>query len=768
MIKRPLCLAAVLFLGIQIIFTGGTRKAEAESSSLLEKSIRDGESVFAEGTVVRREERPTYQMLYLTDVQVRHEEQLIYESKILVYFKQYETQKSNVKHSETISIGNKVQFAGELSFFEPASNHGNFDRRFYYRKQGINACIWSEGAEVTDPSVRIVEEKLTRLKGRWKSLLIKALGKEYGNTLSAILLGDKSELEEGAKELYQASGIGHIMAISGLHMSFLGSGLYHLLRRTGLSFLPAGGIGILALILYTMMIGGGVSSQRALVMFIVRVGADMCGRDYDLPTSLAIAAAVIVFRQPLYLWDAGFLLSFGALTGLAVVTPVLEECNLMPRMLRASVAVQLVLLPILLYFYFEIPVYSMLLNLLVIPLMSVLLGAGLIGSVVSVFWTGGGMFVLQICRLILWGYEKSAQLTLGVPFGRVVTGQPKKWMCIVYYVILFGGCVILMWYREKNRYRDKKRSNAKALWKNGAVVLYVVLFCLSCKWNYRGNGKLIVTAVDVGQGDCLYIRTPSGRHYLIDGGSTSEAKVGKYRIEPFLKSQGVGKLDYVFVSHGDADHINGIEELLADQKTGIQIDTLVLPPKQVLEEHLLKLATLAETGGTRAAAMECGGQITDGEMSLSCLAPSQEYAGEIGNASSMVLELDYKAFEMLFTGDLEDEGEQQLLESGQLQDTDVLKAGHHGSGNSTTEAFLEITDPEITLISAGKENRYGHPHKETLERLKAVESRVYSTQESGAVTVVTDGETVYVEEYIQDLECANKAASFYTRKYFAK
>ena len=216
MIKRPLCLAAVLFLGIQIIFKGGTRKAEAESSSLLEKSIRDGESVFAEGTVVRREERPTYQMLYLTDVQVRHEEQLIYESKILVYFKQYETQKSNVKHSETISIGNKVQFAGELSFFEPASNHGNFDRRFYYRKQGINACIWSEGAEVTDPSVRIVAEKLTRLKGRWKSLLIKVLGKEYGNTLSAILLGDKSELEEGAKELYQASGIGHIMAISGV------------------------------------------------------------------------------------------------------------------------------------------------------------------------------------------------------------------------------------------------------------------------------------------------------------------------------------------------------------------------------------------------------------------------------------------------------------------------------------------------------------------------------------------------------------------------
>ena len=145
-----------------------------------------------------------------------------------------------------------------------------------------------------------------KLRRNWKRLLVSQMGARHGNSMSAILLGEKSELDAQMKALYQKSGIGHILAISGLHMSFIGIGLYRILRKIGIPFLPAGLIGITFLLLYTCMIGSGVSSQRALVMFAVRVGADMSGRDYDLPTSLAFAAAVIVFCQPLYLFDAGF------------------------------------------------------------------------------------------------------------------------------------------------------------------------------------------------------------------------------------------------------------------------------------------------------------------------------------------------------------------------------------------------------------------------------------------------------------------------------
>lgn len=740
MTKRPLCLTAVFIVVIQLFLTGVLQMTEELKHSPAEQTLTDGDTVTLSGTVYRREEGPKYQTFYLSDVQIWQEKQFMNESKILVHIEQQTNQ-----NTDKIAIGNQIEVKGEISFFEPASNPGNFDRKFYYQKQGLHASIWSESVKVTDDSVSYISESLTRFRMGWRRLLIKSLGEYYGNSMSAILLGDKSELDEEVKDLYQKSGIGHILAISGLHMSFMGVGLYQLLRKTGLSFLTAGAVGMVFLILYTIMIGSGVSAQRALIMFIVRVGADMAGRDYDLPTSLALAAAVITLRNPLYLFDAGFLLSFGALTGIAVVNPVLERLGAVPKMLCASVSVNLVLLPLILYYYFEMPLYSLILNLLVIPLMSAVLGVGVFGSMTAVLWSGGGEMLLQICRLILWGYEKAAHLTLELPFGRVVLGQPEKWWCALYYAVLFTVCAAVVKYLDKNKLCEKKKGL-----KGTAVILYGVIFCLGCALSHGKNGELQVTAIDVGQGDGFYIRTPGGKHFLIDGGSTSESKVGQYRIEPFLKSQGVGRLDYVFVSHGDGDHINGISELLADQEMGIQIGTVVFPAEKVLDDSLIELAELAEMKGTKIAIMRSGETITDGEMVLKCLFPSESYEGETGNPASMVLELDYKEFEMLFTGDLEGEGERQLLDSEVLQDCDVLKAGHHGSKNSTSEEFLETVFPEITIISAGKNNRYGHPHKETMERLEAAGGEVYCTKDCGAVTIITDGEKLEIESYLQN------------------
>ena len=224
-------------------------------------------------------------------------------------------------------------------------------------------------------------------------------------------------------------------------MSFLGTGFYKLLRKSGLSFLQAGLAGILFLLLYTLMIGWGVSSLRALVMFLVRIGADMSGRTYDLPTSLAAAAAVVVLWQPLYLLDAGFLLSFGAILGIVLVYPVLDGFHAAPRLLCAGLSIHLMLLPVMLYYYFEFPLYSLLLNLLVVPLMSVVLGAGLAGSALSMLWAGGGMGILQVCKGILWVYERACGMSMELPAARIVVGRPGKMWITAYYIVLLGGCM---------------------------------------------------------------------------------------------------------------------------------------------------------------------------------------------------------------------------------------------------------------------------------------------------------------------------------------
>lgn len=787
MIKRPLCLAAVLFLGIQAILTAGVQIADDLKPSPLELHADEGDTLTLQGTVSRREEKPKYQVYYLTDNQVCLDDQVIEESKILVYIEQSKIQteynefqvnqsgsqtgqselqlKAGRSQDEWFAVGNRIQITGTVRFFQEATNPGNFDQKFYYQKQGIHASVWAEQTKLVDPAVSYVREKLTRLRSRWKALLVSALGDYYGNSMSAILLGDKSELDADLKELYQKSGIGHILAISGLHMSFIGIGVYQILRRTGLGFVPAGGIGILFLTCYALMIGFGVSSLRALVMFVVRIGADMSGRDYDLPTSLSLAAAVIVLRQPLYLLDAGFLLSFGALLGIAFINPLLENLHIVPKILCAGISIHLTLLPVLLYYYFELPIYSLLLNLLVIPLMSVVLGVGILGSVLLVVSENAGTALLQICKVILWIYEQAGELTMKLPAARLVLGQSGKIQTVVYYVILFGGGVIVSMYlqmREKekecaNTGSGKKKESEKNRKGKGlcrivlrtGMICLPVLFCLVCWSGHGKSGELKVVVLDVGQGDGLYVRTPSGGHYLIDGGSTDVSGVGEYRIEPFLKSQGVGTLGYVFVSHGDEDHMNGIQELLENQDLGVRVDTLVLPPEHVLDDALKELAALAIESGTKVVTIQAGQQISDAGMTLTCLAPSEEYSGELGNASSMVLALQYKEFDMLFTGDVEGEGEKELTANEELKSYDVLKVAHHGSRNSTTEQFLEQTKPGIALISAGRENRYGHPHEETIQRLEACGSEIFSTQDCGAILLATDGKKITVQRYLR-------------------
>lgn len=755
--KRPLCLAAVLFIVIQAVLVCGLRIAKDLKPSRLELAGEEGECVSLAGTVARREEKPKYQVYYLTDNQIRLEDQIIEESKILVYIKRDESINIQNQH---IAVGNTIYLTGEVSFFQEATNPGNFDMKFYYQKQGLHASVWADTVKVLNPKIWRIREWLAGFRSQWKEVLTECLGSYYGNIMSGILLGDKSELDSETKALYQKSGIGHILAISGLHMSFLGIGFYRLLRKAGVPFLPAGSIGILFLLLYTMMVGCGVSSLRALIMFIVRMGAEITGRTYDMPTSLSLAAAVIVLWQPLYLLDAGFLLSFGAILGILAVSPLLEHFQAVPGALCASLGIHLTLLPVMLYYYFEIPVYSMLLNLLVVPLMSVVLGTGVLGSGLAVFWGSAGAAVLQVCKGILWGYEKMCIVTMHLPFGRIVPGQPKKGWMALYYILLLAGCIVGFKMMKADLREESQRNNRKKqdvhnrrkrkerMAARAAVACLAVFFCIICGAGAGTAGELRVTMLDVGQGDCLYVRTPSGLHCLIDGGSTDVSRVGTYRIEPFLKSQGVGRLDYVFISHSDADHINGIQEMLENQLLGISIDTLVLPSENVWDDALKGLAGTALKFGTRAAVIQEGQQVKDGGMSLTCLAPAQDYSGEIGNASSMVLSLEYGEFDMLFTGDVEGGGEEALTESGLLKDCDVLKAAHHGSKNSSIEQFLEITRPEISLISAGRGNRYGHPHAETLERLEASGSRVYSTQICGAVTLWSDGKTIRIEKFI--------------------
>ena len=391
--KRPLCAICVLFIVIQslrVLFSG----VEDMKATALESLAAEGVRVRVDGTVHRIERKEKVTAFYLKENAVSAAGREITESDILVYFP---IEENNIE----IKTGNVLRVTGEAQAFDPARNPGNFDQRGYYRRQGIHVLVWAEQIEVLSGETRWLRHQLARLREEWDRLLVRHLGGYYGGTMSAILLGEKNGLDPEMKTMYQKCGISHLLAISGLHMTFLGMGIYKMMRRLGCGFAPSGMAGVVLLILYSLMIGAGVSSLRALIMFLVRIGAEVTGRDYDLLTSLSLSAAVLCGWRPLYLTDAGFLLSYGAILGIALFEPVFSDLfgrgkaegkvrRWILSGLCTSLAVNLMLLGPLLYFYYEIPPYSVLLNIVVIPLMPAAMGAGLAGSALALVWDAGG------------------------------------------------------------------------------------------------------------------------------------------------------------------------------------------------------------------------------------------------------------------------------------------------------------------------------------------------------------------------------------------
>ena len=725
MIKtRPLCFVCLCFLIIQIIImivNGGKSMMEIPASSVFFDERE--KSVFIRGQVYKKTNTSQIQILYLKNNST-------HDSNIMVYDKNF----------IEVAIGQTISLQGTTRCFAEARNPGNFDQRLYYAKQKIYGKVWCDKLVSISGEENWLMEKLYRIKIQWRENIYESMGEENGAILVAMLLAEKGDMDSEVKELYQKNGIGHILAISGLHISFIGLGVYKGIRKIGLGYIVSGLTASLILTLYVLMIGFSVSVIRAFVMLLFRVGADMTGQVYDMVTAQMIAAAITVGIQPLYLIDAGFLLSYGAILGLLFVLPALEKLVVCRQKMfsgfYASLAVNLVLFPILLWFYYEFPTYSTLLNVVVIPLMSVVLGVGMLGSLIGFVLWPVGKLCLYICSWILRFFEVLSRVGSKMPLSRIVYGQPTWWKIMVYYIVLFILVVFV--------FRCEKK-----LWLKRLRILCCIVVCsIIVMMTYRPENTLSITMLDVGQGDSIFIRGPKGKTYLIDGGSSDVEQLGKYRMEPFLKSQGVCELDYIFVTHGDTDHYSGIKEMLDRQDVGVRIRTLVLPSNWKQEHALVQLAEVAQQRGVTTVEIKAGEILEEGALQLVCIQPSVTDSMLNGNAGSMVLSVDFQGFSMLCAGDCELEGERALTTRIAGRNYDVLKVAHHGSKNSSSAPFLNTVQPKIAIISASANNSYGHPHQETIERLRDIGCRVFETAKNGAITIQTDGNSLTIDCFL--------------------
>lgn len=665
-------------------------------------------------------------------------------------------------------IGSLVILKGTLKNFQQPTNPGQFNAPFYYQILRISFRLDRAEIQVKSDKYYKISEGLYQLRRKAGSKMDALLPEQEASVMKTMLLGEKGILDEEIKGLYQRNGIAHILAISGLHISMIGMGFYQLLRKAGLKIKTSAILASIVIILYGMMTGFAVSAIRAIVMFLLQMLAQILGRTYDRITALAVAAVLVLVEQPLYLFHSGFQFSFLCVLGISLILPVLGNVR-KGRKLLEGIAMMAVTLPVYLGVFYQIPVYSMFLNFIVLPMMSILMGAGIVMVLASFMWTGLGIPAAWLITGILMVYEKLALFTEHLPNHYWTPGCPAKWQLAVYVAVLIVVAALGRTRRKTVLYQKDciHRRGKCEKWIStygipvGICWGLILLGAVILAWHFRP--ELQVTVLDVGQGDCIFLQTEDGTSYLTDGGSSSISKVGKYRMIPFLKYQGASQIKAVFVSHADSDHCNGIAELLEQAELeGIMVDNLVLPDlaDECRSSGYEELVDLAGQNEVTVQFLHEGQQFQDGELLFQCLHPSKGYRAEDLNETSMVLLVTYKEFSMLLTGDVQGAGEEHLTQELKAwkgpgvtdhaeTELTILKVAHHGSKNSTSEEFLEAANPKLAIISCGEGNRYGHPHEETLERLEKADIPRFCTKDYGAITVTVAGESrVKVRGYV--------------------
>ena len=657
-------------------------------------------------------------------------------------------------------IGDAVTLYGTKKEYKKSTNLGEFNEYNYYRLvkgycYKLNVITIKEETDVTDSGKNAFDNMKYKVQNALYELREKLLlqtekvymGSDSG-LVKAMVLGDKSATDDDLQELYKDSGIIHLLVISGTHISLLSMCVFGLLKRK-MRVLLAGAISMGITFGYVLLTGISVSSSRAVIMIFLFLLAKVLIRTYDTKSALGLAGLIIMGINPLSIISSGFTLSFLAIVAIAYpyeycMKIVAEDRNKRKKLgesffgkrlgkyvvfywdsikksLILSSVINVITLPVILYCYFKYSVYSMVVNVIVAPFMPYIIVISIFSLLVSFVWLPMGKFLAGSVHYILLFYEKVCEFASKLPFSEIRTGKPHPWQIIVYYL------VVILFFVFLKKLVDLVRPVYK---KSGVILLYVTtLVFVGCRLLERQEThKDYVQMLDVGQGDAFYLNNSDGLRVLIDGGSTSNMNVGERIIEQYLKAINVWELDYVFISHYDSDHVNGIIQMIEGGEIGIE--NIVVPYDMTGEEIINTL----EKSGTRIHSSKEGMVIDEGTLKMLCLNPSAEVEYKDSNSLSACYYIDNGGTTYLFTGDVCGAGEEVLINNllrYNIDEVDYLKVAHHGSRYSTVDGFLEVIKPKVALISCGKDNSYGHPHKEVVDKLERKGCKIVITAKDG-------------------------------------
>ena len=671
-------------------------------------------TVIVQGKIYKIENTAFGKNIYLKGVEVENGEKSVSVKRIFV----------NTEKIPNVKIGNIIKVRGKLRQFEEAANKGNFDSKKYYLSLGFYGKIEAGTIEVINSDYSGIRQGLYEMRMEIIERLEKLCSDNKGifsiinnknGIISAIILRDKTDLDSDIKELYSVSGIAHILAISGLHISFIGMAIYRLLRRR-FRFIFSAAVSIPVVLSFGIMSGFGISTIRAIIMFILKIIGEVLGRKYDAITAISLAGLVLLVQNPFVVCNSGFQMSFGAIIAIVLILPIVEEIlntdNKIIKVLSANFTISLVMNPILAWNYYELPTFSFLLNIVVVPLMSVVIVSSIVGIFCSCIMFGFGKAVIFPGCGILELYTFLCNIINKSSVASIVVGQPKVTIIIVYYaillVVLFGLKNIRTKYTRAEKERNiikketglvlEKKAKKERSIKGQNVKLRLACIAgfllLNCLIYYIPNPGFYITFINVGQGDGILIHGDNGTKVMVDGGSTSEKQVAKNCIVPYLKAEGIGTIDYSIITHTDKDHISGILEILENNNSNrIRIKNLVMPDINMKDDTYNELIEKAKLKKINVLYIKKGDTLSLGKTKIKCIYPETTTTASDKNDYCTVLSVKNKTSKILLTGDISKEIEEKIKDDIEENYT-VLKVAHHGSNYSSSDKFLKKVNPK--------------------------------------------------------------------------
>ena len=653
-----------------------------------------------------------------------------------------------------IRTGDRLAFESRLRPIRGFRNPGGFDYRRYMAYKQITATAWTRAQQLN-----VVSSPGTSAPGmhRVRQHLRRFIESELeGDTLAvmkALTIGDRNAISHALRNVFNRLGIGHLLAISGLHVGIIAIVLMGAFKWIchRFSFFLASGQGHMTavvatipfIIAYGVMAGMAPSTQRAVIMVSMGLGAFVVKREGDTLNLVALAGLLILVYHPPMLFAVGFQMSFAA-----VLTIVLGLRHAWPRVSSATTAGHrspahrlLVFmavtayatagtLPLMMYYFQQFSLIGLAANLIAVPLIGFLaLPLGLLSFGLLPISASAASICMQLAGVLLEAAIAAGHWAANFKLAALRSFQPTGLEIGAYYALLAAFIAV--------------RTYPRAKW---ILATALILLAVDAGWWYQyrfGHRDLRLTVLDVGQGSAALLEFPGGETMLVDAGGYADNRVfdmGRSVIAPFLRRQKILNIDYLVLSHPSSDHMNGLFHVVEHFHPRV----LIWNHDRVESESAQRFVRMIAGRPLQVPPFE-GQQrrLNIGGVVVRILNPPSDFSHRRDrerwrnlNNNSIVLQVVFEGCTILMPGDIERAAEFELRQAmGTALKSNVLLVPHHGSRTSSTSAFLEAVAPEFAIFSCGWRNRFGLPHPEILARYQEIGSRILRTDTDGAVQV---------------------------------